>query len=268
MDRGDLVPDDVTIAMVRDRLQEPDAVEGFLLDGFPRTVRRPGRWTNAAGTGRHQARRRARARGRRREVIRAGRAAAPAAPANASGTSTSTRRRSRASATWTARALPARGRQGRDLANRLRGLRESDRPAGRLRRRPRPAGGDRRHRLVDDISGVPLEALRACDGSGRAPSRCAPKPASARGDGQDRRADRRDARGGTGRGPRAGARAGGRRARRHDARPGRRRGVDPQRGGGPGSWATTASPHHLRLDPAPRSCTASPATLPSSRARC
>lgn len=38
MDRGDLVPDDVTIAMVRDRLQEPDAVGGFLLDGFPRTV--------------------------------------------------------------------------------------------------------------------------------------------------------------------------------------------------------------------------------------
>ena len=38
MDRGDLVPDDVTIAMVRDRLQEADARTGFLLDGFPRTV--------------------------------------------------------------------------------------------------------------------------------------------------------------------------------------------------------------------------------------
>ena len=38
MDRGDLVPDDVTIAMVRDRLREPDAEVGFLLDGFPRTV--------------------------------------------------------------------------------------------------------------------------------------------------------------------------------------------------------------------------------------
>ncbi len=38
MDRGDLVPDDVTIDMVRERLREADALEGFLLDGFPRTV--------------------------------------------------------------------------------------------------------------------------------------------------------------------------------------------------------------------------------------
>ena len=38
MERGDLVPDEVTIAMVRDRLSEYDAQEGFLLDGFPRNV--------------------------------------------------------------------------------------------------------------------------------------------------------------------------------------------------------------------------------------
>lgn len=38
MDRGDLVPDEITIAMVRDRLAEPDARQGFLLDGFPRNV--------------------------------------------------------------------------------------------------------------------------------------------------------------------------------------------------------------------------------------
>jgi adenylate kinase len=38
MDRGDLVPDDVTVDMVRVRLAEPDAQDGFLLDGFPRTV--------------------------------------------------------------------------------------------------------------------------------------------------------------------------------------------------------------------------------------
>jgi adenylate kinase len=38
MDAGDLVPDEVTNAMVRDRLGEPDAAVGFLLDGFPRNV--------------------------------------------------------------------------------------------------------------------------------------------------------------------------------------------------------------------------------------
>src|SRR5262249_46980625 len=38
MDRGDLVPDAVTVAMVRDRLSDDDALAGFLLDGFPRNV--------------------------------------------------------------------------------------------------------------------------------------------------------------------------------------------------------------------------------------
>ena len=38
MERGDLVPDEVTIAMVVGRLQEDDAQNGFLLDGFPRNV--------------------------------------------------------------------------------------------------------------------------------------------------------------------------------------------------------------------------------------
>src|SRR5260370_38362108 len=38
MERGDLVPDEVTNAMVGDRLTEEDAQEGFLLDGFPRNV--------------------------------------------------------------------------------------------------------------------------------------------------------------------------------------------------------------------------------------
>jgi len=38
MDDGKLVPDEVTINMVRGRLAESDAADGFLLDGFPRTV--------------------------------------------------------------------------------------------------------------------------------------------------------------------------------------------------------------------------------------
>src|SRR4051812_45813386 len=38
MDKGDLVPDEVTNSMVRDRLAEGDSAEGFLLDGFPRNV--------------------------------------------------------------------------------------------------------------------------------------------------------------------------------------------------------------------------------------
>ena len=35
---GDLVPDEVTIAMVKDRLASDDAANGFILDGFPRTI--------------------------------------------------------------------------------------------------------------------------------------------------------------------------------------------------------------------------------------
>jgi adenylate kinase len=38
MESGKLVPDEVVIGVVRDRLSEADAAEGFLLDGFPRTV--------------------------------------------------------------------------------------------------------------------------------------------------------------------------------------------------------------------------------------
>lgn len=38
IESGDYVPDEITNGMVRDRLDEPDAAKGFLLDGYPRTV--------------------------------------------------------------------------------------------------------------------------------------------------------------------------------------------------------------------------------------
>ena len=38
MDRGELVPDSLMVEITKDRLQQPDARDGFILDGFPRTV--------------------------------------------------------------------------------------------------------------------------------------------------------------------------------------------------------------------------------------
>ena len=72
MDAGDLVPDEITVAMVKDRLAEPDAKAGFLLDGFPRTIAQAEQLRVLAGRARPRARPRARARRRR------GRAGPPA----------------------------------------------------------------------------------------------------------------------------------------------------------------------------------------------
>ena len=38
MDEGKLVPDELTVALVKDRISQPDCASGFLLDGFPRTI--------------------------------------------------------------------------------------------------------------------------------------------------------------------------------------------------------------------------------------
>lgn len=53
-DQGRLVPDDVVLDMVSERLQEPDAAHGYLLDGFPRTVNQAERfkeWIRSHGQG-------------------------------------------------------------------------------------------------------------------------------------------------------------------------------------------------------------------------
>lgn len=38
MDKGDLVPDDILIGIIKDRIAQPDCANGFILDGFPRTI--------------------------------------------------------------------------------------------------------------------------------------------------------------------------------------------------------------------------------------
>ena len=47
MDAGDLVPDEVIVGMISKRVREPDANDGFLLDGFPRNAEQAGALANA-----------------------------------------------------------------------------------------------------------------------------------------------------------------------------------------------------------------------------
>src|SRR5579862_4912526 len=51
MDAGELVPDDLIIRMIVERLQQDDARDGFLLDGFPRTIEQAEALAQALGAG-------------------------------------------------------------------------------------------------------------------------------------------------------------------------------------------------------------------------
>jgi adenylate kinase len=44
LDKGELVPDELTIALVEERIKKPDCAKGYILDGFPRTMVQAERW--------------------------------------------------------------------------------------------------------------------------------------------------------------------------------------------------------------------------------
>ena len=126
-------PDEVTNAMVRDRLAEPDAAEGFLLDGFPRNVAQADELDGMLDRPRLGARRRARPRGGPR------RGGAPAVRSPdlpevrsrlARGVRPAQRTRHLRPMRW--RAVPARRRPGRDRPAPAGGVRRADRAADRL----------------------------------------------------------------------------------------------------------------------------------------
>ena len=265
MDRGDLVPDDVTIAMVRDRLREPDAVAGLPARRLPAHRAAGRRARRHPARVRQQARRRARARGRRRRGHPAAvRAADLPVLQPRSGTSTSTRRPPRASATSTAAsstsATTTRPRRSRTGC--------TSTPSRRRRWSPTTpsaacSSGIDATGPVDDVTQRAIDALR--------PLRDAECGAAApRGDRQDRRADGAHARGRAGGGPHARA---GRRARPTRASP--RCELDRvaeesirSEGAVRASSATAASRRRSAPRPAPWSCTASPTTGRWSRASC
>ena len=103
MDRGDLVPDEVIVGVIAERIDSDEAADGFILDGFPRTVPQAEALdAQARGAGPRADRGAADRRLRRRGGAAAGRAPHLRARTATSSTSSSTRPSRRASATSTA----------------------------------------------------------------------------------------------------------------------------------------------------------------------
>ena len=150
MDRGDLVPDEVIIGVILDRLAEPDTGDGFLLDGFPRTDAQAEALDEALKKVDRRLTRGAadrRARGRARP--------APVRPARLPQTATRTTSSTTRPSTTRLCDVDGEPLDQRDddreetVRNRLQVYRDQTSPLDRVLRRARPAAPLRRHAQPD-----------------------------------------------------------------------------------------------------------------------
>ena len=124
MDAGEYVPDEVTNSMVRNRIDEPDAVPGFLLDGYPRTLAQVEELDGMIALHRTPARRRGVPDGRPRRAGRSGSLQRAAVEGRADDTEDVIRRRQEVYAEQTAPLIEVY--RDRDLLIEVDGLGEVD----------------------------------------------------------------------------------------------------------------------------------------------